>query len=156
MKLLSGYCRSKTTFVRVMSLSSAKQFARTFLLAGLASVTHPVPAFALGQCPAEGHSIEAIEKVIQDAPTCQASYDIMDACLFGATGDVPLAIAVIRKCERAFLTRLSRSETHLYQRKRERCRAKYAKMDGTMYISAAATCEATVALRLATKVSGSS
>jgi hypothetical protein len=76
----------------------------------------------------------------------------MDACLFGATGDVPLATAVIHKCEQVFLTRLSRSETLLYQRKRERCRAKYAKMDGTMYISAAATCEATVALQFATKL----
>jgi hypothetical protein len=125
---------------------------RVFVVVWILLEAHSRPGFGLERCPAGAREIEAIVQALEIAPNCKESLRIMDMCLFGASGDVPLAAAVIRKCEAAFLTKLSHPELAAYKRERGACIAKYAKMEGSMYISAAATCEATVASQYAQRV----
>ncbi|MBI4724349.1 MAG: hypothetical protein HY765_05030 [Rhodomicrobium sp.] len=124
---------------------------RLFFIASILAAGQILSGFAQADCPVSGHSIDAIVQAIESAPDCQASHRTMSACLFGASGDVPLAEAVIKKCEASFLAKLTQSELRTYERERAACVTKYAKMQGTMYISAAAACEASVALRYSRK-----
>ncbi len=94
-------------------------------------------------CPTSGY--EEIEKLLADAPSCNRSMALFEACSFGASGDVGLGEVVTKKCEGVFLSTLSKSERRTYDRKIEACWHKYAKKEGTMYRSAAAFCAAGVA-----------
>ena len=55
--------------------------------------------------------------------------------------------AVIAVCEQDFLPTLKRGQHYTYHLERSRCRSKYARMEGTMYVAAAAVCEGKVAQR---------
>lgn len=63
----------------------------------------------------------------------------------GATGEV--TVAVIDTCENA----ISPARERVDQQERKACQSKYALKEGTMYRSAAAFCEAEVAVKYAEK-----
>jgi hypothetical protein len=104
---------------------------------------------ASADCPAPTLQQDDILKAIQKAPTCKASFDVMDACRFNSGGDVLLANAVIERCEATFLQRLDARQKRSYQQERAACARKYANKVGTMYVSAAVTCEAIAAVKRA-------
>ena len=64
-------------------------------------------------------------------------------------GDVELAEVDIQRCEGSFLSGLAPAARRAYDAERAACRSKYAKREGTMYVSFAVTCEAGVAARYA-------
>ena len=94
-------------------------------------------------CPTSGY--EEIEKLLADAPSCDKSMKLFEACEYSASGDVGLGEIVIKKCEGDFLGKLSKSERASYDRKIKACWHKYAKEGGTMYRSFEAFCAAGVA-----------
>jgi hypothetical protein len=100
------------------------------------------PALAV-DCPVLG--FEDVEKLLTAAPSCDRAMALFEACSFGSSGDVGLGQVVTKKCEVAFLDRLSKSARRAYDRKVEACWDKYAKESGTMYRSMSAFCAATVA-----------
>jgi len=55
--------------------------------------------------------------------------------------------AVQERCERDFLKRLPRARLRAYNSALDACARKYARMEGSMYQSAAAVCAADVAER---------
>jgi hypothetical protein len=119
------------------------------VLGVLAALTLTTPA-AAKDCPTQEFSHEAREQAVRDAPTCQASLEVMEACAYGATGDTSLGEIVIEKCEADFLTKLSKAQRKTYEAEVKRCDAKArGGREGTMYISAAAFCRAGVAQRTA-------
>lgn len=97
-------------------------------------------------CPVNGDA-GVIAAAIRDAATCKAAAALADACAFGASGDVALQDAVIAVCERDFVPTFKRGQHYTYHLERSRCRSKYARREGTMYVSAAAICEGQVAQR---------
>jgi hypothetical protein len=97
------------------------------------------------ECPVAEHSLDAIEAAIGKAASCQESMEIFQACAYGASGDVPLAQAVIGKCEGDFLTKLNAKKKEAYERELKRCWQKYRRESGTMYRSFEAMCAAAVA-----------
>ena len=88
---------------------------------------------------------EKIEKLLAAAPSCDQSMASFNDCAFGASGDVGLGAIVIKKCEGDFLTKLSKAQRRVYDRKLKACTKKYANKSGTMYRSAEAFCAAKVA-----------
>ena len=116
----------------------------------LALVSGATGAQAAG-CPYPGDA-NAIVAAIRQAGGCKAAAAVGDQCAFGASGDVALQDAVIAVCEQDFLPKLKRGEHYTYHLERSRCRAKYAQMEGTMYVSAAAICEGKVAQRYSAMV----
>lgn len=112
----------------------------------------PTPTFA--ECPSGTLQQDDIVKAIQKAPTCKASFDVMNACRYNAGGDVLLAEVVIEKCEVTFLRRLNAQQKRSYQREREVCVRKYANKSGTMYASFQVTCEAAAAVKFAQRWGG--
>ncbi len=60
-------------------------------------------------------------------------------------GDVSFSEIVIKKCEGAFLSKLSKSAQQAYDHKIYACWHKYAKKHGTMFRSLSAFCAAGVA-----------
>lgn len=101
-------------------------------------------------CPHQEGDRDRITRTLQAAATCQRAYDMMNACRSNSGGDVELAEIVIARCESNFLPGLSAAARKSYEGEREACRRRYAKREGTMYVSFAVTCEAGVAARYAT------
>jgi hypothetical protein len=91
------------------------------------------------------HGLDAIEAAIEKAPSCEQSTDIFQACAYVASGDVPLARAVIGKCEGDFLDKLNTGQKQAYELEIKRCWRKYRREGGTMYRSFEAMCAAGVA-----------
>jgi hypothetical protein len=97
------------------------------------------------ECPVTEHSLDAIEAAIEKTPSCEQSMDIFQACAYVASGDVPLARAVIGKCEDDFLGKLNTGQKRAYEQEIKRCWRKYRREGGTMYRSFEAMCAAAVA-----------
>jgi hypothetical protein len=116
----------------------------TFLLLGSIALAAPKPS-APKECPVTEHSLDAIEAAIAKAVSCEQSMDIFQACADVASGDVPLARAVIGKCEGDFLNKLNASQKRAYEQESKRCWRKYRREMGTMYRSFEAMCAAGVA-----------
>jgi hypothetical protein len=106
----------------------------------------PVPVRA-AECPATG--ADATIAVIRSAGSCAAAAATYSACTWGSSMDVQLGQPVIEKCEAEFKAKLSKPQRGAYQRGQDRCRRKYAKRSGTLYISMAMSCAVDVAATFA-------
>lgn len=84
-------------------------------------------------------------ELLDQAPTCDKSMALFEACAYGASGDVGLGEVVIKKCEGDFLAKLNASQRRTYDREQQRCARKYEKKDGSIYRSFAAMCAANLA-----------
>lgn len=128
----------------------AASFASAVLIA-LAALAGALPASAQAArtCPHEEGQRDRITRTLQSAVTCQRAYDTMNACRSNSSGDVELAEIVISRCEGEFLAGLTPAAKRSYDQEREACRRRYAKSQGTMYVSFTVTCEAGVAARQA-------
>jgi hypothetical protein len=124
---------------------------RQFLcsLAFLATAASPALAQNPRACPHEESDRDRISRTLQSALSCQVAYDLMNACRSNTSGDVEFANIVMERCEAMFLPGLSAAGRKAYDDERARCRQRYAKREGTMYLSFSVTCEAGVAARFA-------
>ncbi|MCC3245331.1 hypothetical protein LG047_08340 [Methylocystis sp. WRRC1] len=89
--------------------------------------------------------LEAEEAKVRAARTCGEAHKIFVSCLWGSTADIQRGAMVTAKCEAVFLSALPTAQANAYRRKIEACGKKYARKDGTMYRSMAATCAADAA-----------
>ena len=94
-------------------------------------------------CPTSGY--EQLEKRVTDAPSCDASMQLLMACQLGSSGDVAVSLIVIKKCEADFLASLSERARRGYERKVGACGDKFANDSGTLFQSMRAICAAEVA-----------
>ncbi len=101
-----------------------------------------VPAQAM-DCPVSEY--EQVEKRVTEAPSCDASMQLLMACQLGSSGDVALSLIVIKKCEVDFLASLSNRAHRGYERKVGACGDKSANENGTLFQSIRAICAAEVA-----------
>jgi hypothetical protein len=125
------------------------RFRGILAVSALIVLASPVGA-ATQDCPTlDG---EEIVKLLTEAPSCDASMKLFEACSYGAGGDTELGEVVQTKCEAAFLGRLSKPERKAYDGKIKACDRKYAKQSGTMYRSFEAFCRAGVAQTYARRV----
>ena len=97
------------------------------------------------ECPVRNATLDAREDVIRKAHTCRRALQMMEACAYGASGDVALGAVVTAKCEGDFLSQLDNRERQAYDRRVGRCRRKYRNEVGTMFRSFEAFCRAGVA-----------
>jgi hypothetical protein len=86
-----------------------------------------------------------VDDSIADAPSCDASMELLLACQRGSSGDIPPALTVIKKCENDFLASMSRSARRAYDHKVAACWRKFANESGTLYRSIRAICAAELA-----------
>jgi hypothetical protein len=114
-------------------------------MAVLALVLSFAAPAAAEDCPAK--SRDEVTAAMKTAPSCKRAMQIASACSGGATGDVGLTDAVEERCEADFLARLKAPQKRAYQREKDACDRKYSREEGTMYISFAAFCRASVAQR---------
>ena len=105
--------------------------------------TSALPADA-ADCTIEGGPGAVIE-ALNKAPTCRAAYGVLEACSWGSSQDVAFATVVVAKCEAEFPATMSARAKTAYVRAKEKCRTKYARQQGTMYVSFSALCAATLA-----------
>lgn len=100
------------------------------------------PAVAM-DCPVSGY--DQVEKNVTDAPSCDASMQLLMACQLGSSGDVGVALLVIKKCEADFLASLGARARRGYERKVGACGDNFAGQQGTLFQSVRAICAAQVA-----------
>ncbi len=105
------------------------------------------PAFA-ADCPVEAQRAPTL-RAIRAAPDCAESLKIMQSCSWGSSQDVEFAELVVRRCEKEFPADMTSGARAAYARDKERCRKKYAKEHGTMYVSFTAHCIAEAAAKYA-------
>jgi hypothetical protein len=99
------------------------------------------------ECPA-GRSDQIIE-VVERMASCDAAYQVFEACSYGSSMDVQIGAAVTSKCESTFLIKLSDRQRRSYDLQQARCSRKYRNKDGSMYRSFEAFCHANVVRRYA-------
>jgi hypothetical protein len=101
-------------------------------------------ALAAGMdCPTLDY--DKVESLLTDAPSCDASMQLLLACQRGASGDVGSAMIAIKKCEADFLPSLGKSRRRAYDRRVGACWNEFANDSGTLYQSIRAICAADVA-----------
>jgi hypothetical protein len=115
-----------------------------FLSAGCA-IALAAPGMANDTCPLDSSNLDDLQAAITAAPSCSEAYRLLTACSLGATGDVALAEPAIKACENDFLAKLPTGAKRAYAAKRKVCRNRYARKEGSMYVSFAVMCEAQVA-----------
>ncbi len=84
-------------------------------------------------------------KAIKAKP-CGEARALAESCALAASGDSVIAGSAAEICEKGFAK--NKDDTALYHKLARRCADKYAKHDGTMYISFAAFCQLDVAALL--------
>lgn len=120
--------------------------ALTFTLLSVSLFTS-FSANALDACPVEFGNDNYLEKVAElatNAGSCWEASEVVEACALGASGDVFTVGAAIGRCEKD-IPAMSRKDKKNYSYLKEKCNAKYDKMDGTMYRSMNAFCHLSVA-----------
>jgi hypothetical protein len=122
------------------------------LLALCALLSLGAPANA-ADCPVK-RSGDAISDALEKAPTCDAAQKVFEACAYVASIDSMFGGIVTEKCEKDFLDKLNVSQRENYDRKKDACTKKYAKKEGTMYISFMAMCHSKLAVAYSKKFSG--
>jgi hypothetical protein len=95
--------------------------------------------------------MDDIIAVLNDSPSCDGAMKVLEACEYGASGDVQFGAMVEKKCEGDFLSRLRDPQRHVYHRDMRVCDRKYRNESGTMYLSFTAFCRARVAQRYSQK-----
>src|SRR5215468_8769190 len=118
-------------------------FSKLLCAVSTVATTVGLAAAATPDCPERDR--DNILELLAQAPTCEKSLELFEACSYGASGDVALGEVVIRKCESDFLTKLSKSQRHSYDRQQRQCSLKYRNESGTMYRSFEAFCSANLA-----------
>jgi uncharacterized protein len=92
---------------------------------------------------------DTLAKALEKAGSCRVAAAKLNDCAWGSSADTTFADIVIHKCEGEFLAKLSPVAKQRYGDEMQLCAYEYGRQDGTMYISAAALCQAAVAAGLA-------
>ena len=117
------------------------------LFALAAAMLCAVPARA-ADCPVERNG-DAISGAIEKAASCEAAYNVFQACAYIASIDSMFGGLVTERCEKTFTTKLNAAQTKAYERGKDACVKKYAEQEGTMYRSFEATCISKLAVSYA-------
>lgn len=116
--------------------------SRTGIFVAIASLLMTSTAQA-AECPVTG--ADATTTAIEKAPTCAAAAAVYEACTWGSSMDVQFGQRVVEKCEAEFRGKLSPAKQRAYKRAQDTCRRKYARRQGTLYLSLAMSCAVTAA-----------
>jgi len=99
------------------------------------------------ECPYAFSDFDAIFASVAKAPTCADALILFQACGSGASSDARLGDAVVERCEKDFISKLTKAQKRAYAAEGERCDRKYANKQETMYISFTAHYHADAALK---------
>jgi hypothetical protein len=125
----------------------------TRLIVSFAAVVLCAAPVHAADCPVERDG-EKISEAIEKASTCEAAYNVFQACAYIASIDSMFGGLVTEKCEKTFLSKLNPTQSKTYERGKDACAKKYAKQEGTMYRSFEATCVSKLAVSYAKRYGG--
>jgi hypothetical protein len=130
-------------YAMIRAVEGEAMLSKLLRAVAIVATTIAPAAAATLDCPSRDR--DNILEVLDQAPTCEQSLALFQACSYGASGDVALSEVVIRKCEGDFLTKLNKSQRQSYDQQQKRCSLKYRNESGTMYRSFEAFCSANLA-----------
>lgn len=122
-----------------------KALALTLVLASGLALASTAKA---GECPVEFGNADYMDTVIdkiEKSPSCYEGAELARDCALGAGGDYAIARTAETKCSADFDKKLTIADKRTYNSLMAKCAKKYAKMEGTMYVSMAAHCRLNVA-----------
>ena len=90
-----------------------------------------------------------LESALKKALTCASAAKLFEECRWGSSADSGFAPIVIRKCEKSFYEKLSKAGQRHYVTEMQLCPYEYARQQGTISISEAATCQVELAAQYA-------
>jgi hypothetical protein len=117
-------------------------FRALFVFSTMLLLTVPSKA---ADCPVPRGG-DDIATALEKAPTCADAQKVFEACAYVASIDSMFGGIVTEKCEKDFLTKLSGPQRRTYDREKDTCTKKYARKEGTMYISFMAMCHSKLAV----------
>jgi hypothetical protein len=112
----------------------------------LVSLLTSAAAFG-GECPST--DVDTILKYVGSTNQCGVAQQRAADCAYGSSIDTAIAGTAQQVCEARFASKLNAAEKAGYNSLLNRCAAKYAKEEGTMYRSMAAFCSLNVSLTYA-------
>jgi uncharacterized protein len=119
---------------------------RRLILVLLFSICASILACAQEPCQfASDDAFDQLANALSHAKSCDEAVKKMHACAWGSSADTQFAPIVIGKCEKTFFDKLSPTGKKRYEDEMQLCAYEYARQEGTMYMSEAATCQVDVA-----------
>jgi hypothetical protein len=100
--------------------------------------TSGMAAMAQDKCPKGDAPI--FEEDLQAVASCAAAHELHDACAWASSGDAGLSGVVISKCESGFLSKLSKPQKAIYDRRGDRCDAAYPNDTNSMQVFQMSMC----------------
>lgn len=120
--------------------------AVALMLAGSAAVAQ---AEEVACAPPGKAGADGLAELLAEQPDCKAAIAKLRDCAWGSSADTRFSAIAVGICEKAFMPKLSPAERQGYGERMQLCAYRYARQQGTVYISAAALCQADVAARVA-------
>ena len=113
-----------------------------YLVLALALVATPAAADCPVKHAPKGNYLDEIVKAMKGT-SCAEAEQLAAQCAMGSSGDTQIAGTATAICQKDFAS--NKDDKALFSKLSKRCAAKYAKSEGTMYMSMAAFCELDVA-----------
>lgn len=102
---------------------------------------------AAASCPGFGgdKAFDALVATLSADTSCQHARATLHDCAWGSSADTSFAPIVAKTCEKGFFSKLTPTAKLNYEKRMQMCAFREALQQGTMYMSAAALCQADVA-----------
>jgi uncharacterized protein len=92
---------------------------------------------------------EKLDDALEHAKTCKEAADLFNECSWGSSADSGFGGTAVARCEKEFYKKLTPAQQYNYADNMQLCGYEYARQRGTMYISAAASCQVHLAASIA-------
>jgi uncharacterized protein len=123
----------------------------TLLLSALVLTEIPSAAAEISGCsgPSENTGGETLGDALANSRSCQSALKTYRDCTWGSSADTGFSAIVVGKCEQDFIKKLNAAEMQNYADRMQLCAYRYSMVQGTLYMSIAATCQADLAASFA-------
>lgn len=122
---------------------------RVLILFAITALACPI-AIAQHDCKFFGQqAAEKFESDLENAKSCKEVASVFNDCRWGSSADAGFGATAVAQCEKEFYKRLTTAEKNNYADEMQLCAYEYARQQGTIAISGAATCQVNVAASIA-------
>jgi uncharacterized protein len=91
-----------------------------------------------------------LEDDLEHAKSCKEAAELFNECRWGSSADSSFGATAVMRCEKEFYKKLTTLQKNNYADEMQLCAYQFSRQQGTMYISAAATCQVDLAASFAT------
>jgi len=92
---------------------------------------------------------EKLQSALEHAKSCKEGIALFNDCRWGSSADAGFGAIAVARCEKEFYSKLSTAQQNNYADEMQLCAYRFSRQRGTMYVSAAASCQVDLAASIA-------